>query len=75
MAQREAPGWQAFVVCGADGAGGGKVGRVHVGCERRDERVEDVRAEGYERREGGICVWEGDVEAEDCWGVGAWVSC
>ncbi len=33
--------------------------------------MEDVCGEGDERREGGVGVWEGDLEAEDGGGVGA----
>lgn len=45
------------------------VGCVHVGCERCDERVEYVGGEGYQWWEGGVGWGEGDLEAEDCWGV------
>jgi len=73
VAQAEAARREALLVRGADGARVGDVGRVDVGRQGRDERVEDVGAEGHEGREEGVSVREGDVEAEDCRGVGACV--
>jgi len=52
VAQAEPAGRQPLVVSGADGAVPLvlHVGRVHVGREGRDERVEHVGREGDERR-------------------------
>jgi hypothetical protein len=33
--------------------------------------MENVGAECYERGEGGVCWWEGDLETQDCGGVGS----
>ena len=65
MPQAEPAGRQALGVGRAGRAAVLHVGRVHVGGQRGDERVEDVGGEGDERREGGVGVWEGDLEAED----------
>jgi hypothetical protein len=75
VSETESARREPFLICGADGAVVGDVGGVHIGCQGGDERVEDVGAKGHQGREAGVGVWEGDVEAEDCCCIGAWVTC
>lgn len=67
--QAEAARGETLLVRCADSAALLDVGRVHIGGERCDQRMEHVCRKGHERRECGIRVWEGDVESEDGGGI------
>lgn len=72
MTETEPAGRQPFFIGGTDGAIILNVGCVGIGCERRDERVEDVGGKGDERRQARVRVGKGDLEAQDGRCIRAW---
>ena len=70
MPETHSAGQQPLIVAGADGMA--RRGRRGVGIrsERGDERVEDVRGKNDPWRDGGVVLWESELEAENAGCVG-----
>ena len=66
----EAAGREPLFVGGTDRVRVRGAGRVRVGGEWRQKRMEDISGKGHEGWQGGIAGGEGDLKAQNCRCIG-----